>query len=117
MHRSWSRPQVPAIYVSGDTVWYDELRDVAAPADIRIAMLFLGAARVREVGPAHLTFAANEAVQAARAFPRAMIVPLHYADWEHFSEGRAEVEIAFRTEGLSERLRWLAPGRPTDLSG
>jgi L-ascorbate metabolism protein UlaG (beta-lactamase superfamily) len=103
----------PAIYVSGDTVWYDGLVPVASSADVRVALLFLGAARVKEVGPAHLTFAATEAVEAAKAFPNAVIVPLHYAGWRHFSEGRAEIQGAFDNAGIGERLRWPEPGRPT----
>jgi len=110
-------PAAPAVYISGDTVWYEGLRAVATRADVRIAVLFLGAARVREVGPAHLTLAATEAVEAARAFPRAVVVPLHYAGWAHFSEGRVEVEAAFDAAGLSERVCWLEPGQATDVPG
>jgi L-ascorbate metabolism protein UlaG (beta-lactamase superfamily) len=109
-------PVPPAIYISGDTVWYEGVRDIAARTDVRIALLFLGAARVREVGPAHLTFAATEAVEAARAFPRAVIVPLHYADWAHFSEGRAEIQGTFEAAGLSDRVCWLEPGRATVIA-
>lgn len=109
-------PGAPAIYISGDTVWYDGLREIATRADVRIAVLFLGAARVREVGPAHLTFVAAEAVEAARAFPRAVLVPLHYAGWAHFSEGRAEIQDAFEAAGLSDRLCWLEPGRATVIA-
>lgn len=111
-----SAPVPPAIYISGDTVWYEGLREIAARADVRIAVLFLGAARVREVGPAHLTFSAAEAVEAASAFPRAMLVPLHYAGWAHFSEGRAEIQATFEAAGLSDRVCWLEPGRPTVIS-
>jgi hypothetical protein len=68
---------------------------------------------VREVGPAHLTLAASEGVQVAHAFPRAVIVPLHHEGWAHFSEGRHEIEQAFAHAGLSHRLVWLDPGRPT----
>jgi len=102
-----------AIYVSGDTVWYDGLQPIASRADVRVALLFLGAARVREVGPARLTFEATEGVEAARAFPNAAIVPLHYAGWGHFSEGRAEIQRAFDDAGIPKRLRWLEPGKPT----
>ena len=108
-------PAAPAVYVSGDTVWYDGLKPIAWRADVRVALLFLGAAKVREVGPAHLTFAADEGVEAARAFPNATIVPLHYAGWGHFSEGRAEIQRAFRDAGIADRLCWLAPGRPTPV--
>jgi L-ascorbate metabolism protein UlaG (beta-lactamase superfamily) len=106
----------PAIYISGDTVWYDGLKPIAARGDVRVALLFLGAAKVREVGPAHLTFAADEGVEAARAFPNATIVPLHYAGWGHFSEGRAEIQRAFDDAGIAERLCWLEPGVPTSVS-
>jgi len=110
--RDAQTPATPAIYVSGDTVWYDGLRSITECADVKVALLFLGAARVREVGPAHLTFAASEGVSAARAFPHAVIVPLHYAGWEHFSEGRSEIQQAFDEAGLAERLCWLEPGKP-----
>lgn len=107
-------PETAAIYISGDTVWYDELESIATRADVRVAFLFGGAARVREVGPAHLTMTAEEMVSAAAAFRHAVIVPLHYAGWGHFSEGRAEIESAFRAT-LSGRLLWLPPGRATEL--
>ena len=108
-------PETTAIYISGDTVWYDELESIATRADVRVAFLFGGAARVREVGPAHLTMTADEMVTAARTLPRAVIVPLHYAGWAHFSEGRSEIASAFRAAALSERLLWLPPGRATEI--
>ncbi len=99
-----------AVYVSGDTVWYEGAAEVARRFDVRTALLFLGAARVAAVGPAHLTMTAAEAVEAARAFPNAVIVPLHFEGWAHFSESRGEIERAFASAGMEERLRWLAPG-------
>ena len=108
-------PDSPAVYVSGDTVWYDGLEEIARRADVRVAFLFMGAARVREVGPAHLTMTADEGVLAARALPHAAVVPLHYEGWAHFSEGRTDVDRAFAAAGLSERLRWLVPGQRTAL--
>jgi L-ascorbate metabolism protein UlaG (beta-lactamase superfamily) len=110
------KPEAAAIYISGDTVWYEELESIVTTADVRVAMLFGGAARVREVGPAHLTMTAEDMVTAARAFHRAVIVPLHYAGWAHFSEGRTEIQSAFDAAGISGRLSWLPPGRPTELS-
>lgn len=44
------------VYVSGDTVWYDGIAEVARRFRPSVAVLFTGAARVPEVGPAHLTF-------------------------------------------------------------
>jgi L-ascorbate metabolism protein UlaG (beta-lactamase superfamily) len=104
-----------AVYVSGDTVWYEGVAEVARRFAVRTAVLFLGAARVAAVGPWALTMTAEEAVEAARAFAGAAIVPLHFEGWEHFSESRADVDAAFRQAGLSERLRWPEPGEAIEL--
>ncbi len=106
----------PAVYVSGDTVWYDEIEAVIRRFDPAVAVLNLGSAKVAVAGPAPLTFTAAEAVTFARACPRALVVPLHFEGWEHFSEGRREVAEAFAVAGLTSRLRWLEPGRPTRLA-
>lgn len=105
----------PAIYITGDTVWYDGVAEVARRFTVGAVLLFAGAARVREVGPAHLTFDAREAVELARAFPAAVIVPLHYEGWRHFSEGRAELERAFGEAGIASRLRWLEAGEAREV--
>ena len=102
-------------YVSGDTVWYEGVQEVANRFDVRLMVLFLGAARVAAVGPVHLTMTAEEGVIAARALPNATIVPLHFEGWAHFSESRAEIEEVFRTVSLETRLRWPVAGSPIGL--
>ena len=102
----------PAVYVSGDTVWYEAIADIARTTRVGLALLFMGAARVAAAGPSHLTFTAGEAALAAHAFADATIVPLHYEGWEHFSESRRDVDEAFAQAAVHDRLHWLAPGTP-----
>jgi L-ascorbate metabolism protein UlaG (beta-lactamase superfamily) len=106
-----------AIYVSGDTVWFEGVREVADRFDVRVAVLFLGAAKVRAVGDWPLTFTADEAVTVARHMPRAAIVPLHYEGWEHFSESRADIERAFHDAALDDRLVWAPRGEAVEIGG
>jgi hypothetical protein len=47
------------VWWAGDTVRYEGLHDVRARFSIKIAMLFLGAARVAAVGDANLTLTAD----------------------------------------------------------
>jgi L-ascorbate metabolism protein UlaG (beta-lactamase superfamily) len=108
-------PPLPVVYVSGDTVWYDGIVDVGHRFHPRIALLNLGAAHVAAAGPWPLTFTAKEAVELARAWPETTIVPLHFEGWEHFTEGRHEVDAAFQQAGLRDRLQWLRPGVRTPL--
>ncbi len=102
-------------YISGDTVLYDGVVEVARRFTVRVALLFMGAARVKEVGPSHLTFTAEEAVEASRLFADAIIVPLHYEGWDHYSESRRMIDDTFRKTGLDHRLRWIGPGRTAVL--
>jgi L-ascorbate metabolism protein UlaG (beta-lactamase superfamily) len=104
-----------ALYISGDTVWYPGVAEVARLFPIRVAILNLGAAHVPEVGPFHLTMSAQEAVAAARTFADAVIVPLHFEDWAHFSETRQDIAFAFATAQLDHRLRWLERGRVIEI--
>jgi L-ascorbate metabolism protein UlaG (beta-lactamase superfamily) len=104
------------VYASGDTVYYEGVSEVARRFDVGLAMLFMGAAIVPEVGPAHLTFTAAEAVTAAQEFPNSTIVPLHYEGWAHFSESRAEIVAAFEAAGIGDRLVWPEPGRALQMN-
>jgi L-ascorbate metabolism protein UlaG (beta-lactamase superfamily) len=104
--------EVGAVYLSGDTVWYDGLNEIRERFHIDRAILFMGAARVPEVGPSHLTMSAADGIQFARAFRAPVIVPLHYEGWQHFSESRQDIAAAFAKAGLDHRLRWLRPGLP-----
>jgi L-ascorbate metabolism protein UlaG (beta-lactamase superfamily) len=103
------------VYFSGDTIWYEGVEEVSRRFSVRIALLSMGAARVPEVGPDHLTCTAKEAVETARAFGEALIIPLHYEGWEHFSESRMDIVEEFDTAGLENRLRWMEPGRETEI--
>jgi L-ascorbate metabolism protein UlaG (beta-lactamase superfamily) len=104
-----------AIYISGDTVFYEGVEEVAQRFDVQAALLFCGAARVAVAGPHDLTMSAADAVRTAQTFPNATISPLHFEGWQHFSEGRAEIEQAFEAAGVTDRLRWLTPGAPIEL--
>jgi L-ascorbate metabolism protein UlaG (beta-lactamase superfamily) len=112
---SFTDDEKNSVYVSGDTVWFNGVRDVSTRFTPRTAILFMGAARVPAVPDAHVTMTAADGVLAARAFSAATIVPLHYEGWKHFSESRQDIDDAFAAAGLQDRLQWLAPGQPTEV--
>ena len=112
---TWSRAFDKVIYISGDTVWYEGVAAVAERFPVGLAVLFMGSARIAAVGPSHLTMTADDALQAARAFSQAPIIPLHFEGWTHFSESHQDINRAFVGAGLESRVRWLVPGRRTSL--
>ena len=104
-----------SVYISGDTVWYEAVAEVARRFPAKTAILHIGAAQVPEVGPFHLTMTSEEAVEAAKAFADAVVVPTHFEGWAHFSEGKDAILRAFRAAGMESRLFWPKAGEPTEV--
>ncbi|OKO75912.1 MBL fold metallo-hydrolase [Bradyrhizobium sp. AS23.2] len=108
---SSSRKDTRAVYISGDTTWFDGVAEVARRFKCGVVLPFAGAAQTR--GPFHLTMDTNDTVETARAFPDAMIVPLHTEGWAHFRQNGEDLRKTFDVLGLGTRLRLLEPGVPT----
>ena len=99
------------IYISGDTVWYDGVAEVARSFKAGVVLPFAGAAQTR--GPFHLTMDTNDTIETARAFPDAVIVPLHTDGWAHFRQNANDLRASFDTLGFGPRLKILEPGVTT----
>ncbi len=99
-----------ALWISGDTVWFRGIEEIARRARIGTAILHFGAGKFRLTGPIRYTFSAAEGVRAARSTGTRTVIPIHVSGWSHFSEGRSDIERAFTESGLSDRLHWLVPG-------
>ena len=105
--RTRSRP----IYISGDTVWYDGVAEVARRFRAGVVLPFAGAAQTR--GPFHLTMDTNDTIETARAFPDAVIVPLHTDGWAHFRQNSRGSARVLRYARLRGALKLLEPGVAT----
>lgn len=95
-----------SVYITGDTVWFEGVEEVAKKFDIRKILLFMGAAVVKEVGTAHLTMTVEESLLALNFFPDAKIIPLHFEGWAHFSESYREIENVYAKADQLSRLSW-----------
>jgi L-ascorbate metabolism protein UlaG (beta-lactamase superfamily) len=103
----------PIVYVTGDTVWYDGVADVARRFPAKIVLLFGGSARTR--GPFNLTMNANDAIETAHAFPGATIVPVHTEGWAHFTQNAEDLAKSFTVLGIGPRLKVIERGVPTRI--
>jgi L-ascorbate metabolism protein UlaG (beta-lactamase superfamily) len=99
------------VYISGDTVWYDGVAEVASRFKAGVVLPFAGAAQTR--GPFHLTMDTNDTIETARAFADAVIVPVHTDGWAHFRQGANDLRVSFDALGFGKRLRILEPGVAT----
>jgi L-ascorbate metabolism protein UlaG (beta-lactamase superfamily) len=92
----------PPLYVTGDTVWYDGVAEVARRFHPSVVLLFAGSARTR--GPINLTMNTNDAIETVHAFPDATIVPIHCDGWAHFTQNAEDLEHSFKALGIASRL-------------
>jgi L-ascorbate metabolism protein UlaG (beta-lactamase superfamily) len=106
----WSEQPRSAIYISGDTVYYEEISEVGERFNIGVAVLHLGNAHVETRGPDRLTMNAEEGVRAAAALRPHTVIPVHYEGWAHFRETKAHAQKVFNNSILQSRVLWLDPG-------
>jgi L-ascorbate metabolism protein UlaG (beta-lactamase superfamily) len=113
----WDGQHHGAVWVSGDTVLYDGIHQVADRVDIGTALVHLGGVRFAVSGPLRYTMRARDLVEVDRLLQPHTLLPVHYEGWTHFREGRVEVEraLASAPAGTRIRVRWLPFGEAVDI--
>jgi L-ascorbate metabolism protein UlaG (beta-lactamase superfamily) len=105
------------LWMSGDTVLYDGVREVARRLTVDLALLHLGDVRFPVTGPVHYTMTADEAVELCRELRPRTAVPVHYEGWSHFHENRAGIDAALARApaDVAAAFRILPIGVATDI--
>jgi len=114
----WDGQEHGVLWISGDTVLYDGVRQVADRAEVDTALLHLGGVRFTVTGPLRYTMTASEAVELCGLIEPRTAIPIHYEGWKHFREGRDAIEREFASapEEIRQSLRWLPIGTAVDLT-
>jgi L-ascorbate metabolism protein UlaG (beta-lactamase superfamily) len=111
----WPEQKHGALYISGDTVWFNGINEIARRFQIGTAILHIGKASFPVTGPIHFTFNTREAVRTIKVLNPRTVIPIHYEGWKHFREPRAEAEKQFAAAGMNNIVRWLPLGESTDI--
>ena len=114
----WDGQEHGVLWISGDTVHYDGVREVGDRVRIGIALLHLGGVRFPVTGPVRYTMTAKEAVELCQLARPRTVVPIHYEGWKHFREGREAIEreLAEAPEDVRARFRWLPISVATEVA-
>ncbi|KAK7050881.1 hypothetical protein VNI00_004993 [Paramarasmius palmivorus] len=106
-----------AIYFSGDTVYFEELKEMKKKWHIVVALLNLGVAAVPTPnGNLLITMGGQDAVNFTRDLGVDVVVPMHFESWTHFSEKVDELRQIFDAEkDVGDKVAWLTPGVPKKL--
>ena len=105
------------MWVSGDSVLYNGLRQVADRLDIDVAILHLGEVQFPTSGPVRCSMTAHDAVEICRTMRPRVAIPVHYEGWSHFHEGRDAIErvISRAPSELRDLFQLLPLGEPIEV--
>jgi L-ascorbate metabolism protein UlaG (beta-lactamase superfamily) len=113
----WPGQQHGAVYVSGDTVFFRGIRQVAERFRVGTALLHLGAVNFWPPWPPFIrfTFSGREAARAAKLLGARTVLPIHYEQWvwSHFKESVESYRREFEKAGVASAVQWLEHGKRT----
>ena len=111
----WPGQQNGPLYISGDTVWHDGIEEIGKRFKVGTAILHMGAVRASVAGSDRLTMNGEEGARVTQKLGACTVFPSHFEGWEHYTEGRDEIEQAFLQADLSDRLNFLESGQTVEV--
>jgi L-ascorbate metabolism protein UlaG (beta-lactamase superfamily) len=102
------------LWISGDTVLYDGVREVAERLDVDVALVHLGGVRFPISGPLRYTMGGGEAAELVDLIAPRVAVPTHYEGWKHFRQGRGEAEAELASAPSHDLFTWPPIGSPIE---
>lgn len=114
----WGDQEHGVLWISGDTVLYDGVRQVSERLQVDTALLHLGGVRFPVTGPVRYSMTARDAVEVCHLLRPRTAIPIHYEGWKHFRQGRdaIEREFAHAPDDIRRCLRWLPIGVDVGIS-
>jgi len=97
------------IYISGDTLLYDDLADIPRRfPDIDLALLHLGGTRI--LGVMKVTMDGKDGVKLMQLVAPHHAIPIHYNDYDVFKSPLSEFEQEVKAAGLQGKVTYLKHG-------
>ena len=102
------------LYISGDTIFYEGLRDIRERVpSIDLALLHLGGTRVMGLT---VTMDADQGLELVKLLEPRVVTPIHYDDYEAFKSPLVDFVEAVKGAGLASRLQTIERGESRALA-
>lgn len=101
------------IYISGDTLVIDELKEIPERfPEIDLGIFHLGGTRIMGV---MLTMDGEQGVEAIKIIKPEKAIPIHYNDYDVFKSPLEDFKRAAEEAGLTDKIVYLAHGETYDF--
>lgn len=108
-----------AVYFTGDTIYIPELSQMTEKFHIVAAVMNTGEAKAQlEAPPApplQITMGGQQAARLYRDIKADWIVPMHFDEWNHFTQHKDGLAKSFENEGIIDKVIWPVPGKPVRI--
>lgn len=102
------RAPLRTVYISGDTLMYDELEEIPRRhPEVDLGFFHLGGTKVLGI---MVTMDAEQGVEAVRLIDPEVAIPIHYDDYDVFTSPLSDFTAAVDAAGLTDRIRLLERG-------
>ncbi len=106
-----------ALYITGDTVWFDNIAEVGQRFNVGTVILHMGAAKVPAAGDNALTMTSEEGARLTKALDANVAFAAHFEGWAHYTDSsRERIQQVFDDAGVGNHLHLIAPGETVDLA-
>lgn len=115
----WEGQAHGTLWITGYTVLYDGVRQVADRLQVDTVLLHLGCVRFLVTGPVRYSMDARAAVEPCRLVRPRTVIPVHHEGWTHFRQGRGAIKQQFEQApaDIGWRLQWLPIGASIGIAG
>jgi L-ascorbate metabolism protein UlaG (beta-lactamase superfamily) len=105
------------IYISGDTVYFKGIEEVAGRYKIDIGIFHLGSVEFRYLTAfGRYTMNSSDLFKSVEVLIPRKIIPIHYKGWTHFKEKEKTLRSRIRADKkVNDRIIFLTPGVKTIL--
>ncbi len=107
-----------AIYISGDTVYFGGINEIAKRYKIDVGIIHVGSVQFRHLtGFGQYTMNSSDLIKSAYILNPNKIIPIHQKGWTHFKEKESALKNAIgNNEIVRKKTIYLTPGIPTQIN-
>lgn len=112
----WDGQENGCIYISGDTVLFEGVYQLAKKKKVDIAILHLGAGAFPYLKRnLRVTMNGEEAIETAKLLNPNIVIPIHYEGWWHFRQTVKSLKNEIEKSSQNDKFLWLKSGIETEL--
>ena len=101
-------PSLFRIYITGDTMVFDDIRDIPKRfPEVDVALFNLGGTTVLGIV---VTMYAKEGIEMFKIIKPKKVIPIHYNDYDVFKSSLEEFQSEVRNAGLEDKMHYIRHG-------